>query len=85
MTTRKPIRLCPECGDRVRPGKKEVIVHGVSLGLFPVHECPRCGETSLTPRGWASAEKAAKAKGLFGLGNEVGATHIPPANGKAHA
>lgn len=66
MTARRPRRLCPECGARVRPGKKEIIVRGVSLGTFAVHECPRCGEASLTPRGWAAADRTAKARGVWG-------------------
>ena len=45
-------------------------MRGVSLGTFSVSECPKCGEYSFTARGWAAAEKAAKAKGLFGILSE---------------
>lgn len=82
----KPLRgaLCPECGGRLFPGQKPVRVRDVLLGTFDVHECDRCGESYLTARGWAAAEKAARAKGLFGIASEVGAHHAVPGT-KVHA
>lgn len=83
---RKPLpgALCPECGGPLYPWEKPVRVRDVLLGTFAVHECDRCGESYLTARGWAAAEKAAKAKGLFGIANEVAAPHAAPGS-RAHA
>ena len=78
---------CPECGGRLFPGQKPFRIREVLLGTFPVHECERCGEYFFTPAGSRAAERAAKARGLFGLEADEG-SHAPFAHGragKAHA
>ena len=85
----KPLRgaLCPECGGRLYPGEKPFRVRDILLGTFPVHECERCGEYGFTPAGSRAIDKAAKARGLFGLEAEEG-SHAPIAHartGRAHA
>lgn len=79
-TRGRPLRgaVCPECGGRLFPGRKTFRMHDVLLGTFPVHECERCGEYYFTARGWSAAEKAARAKGLFGIANEA-ISHQPAA------
>jgi hypothetical protein len=57
----------------------------VLLGTFPVHECATCGEYFFTARGWTAAEKAARAKGLFGSVGETESRHLSPTASKAHA
>ncbi len=76
---------CPECGGRLYSGSKPFRMRDVLLGTFPVHECETCGEYFFTARGWAAAEKAARAKGLFGSVGETGARHLTPSTSKAHA
>ncbi len=85
----KPLKgaLCPECGGRLYPGEKPFRVRDVLLGTFPVHECERCGEYGFTAAGSRAIDRAAKAKGLFGIEAEE-ASHAPlahPRSAKAHA
>ena len=74
--------LCPECGEPVRIGHEPFILHGVLLGEFEVHICPRCGEYSFTPSGSRAIDRVAKAKGLWGTGVRGFIVQPHPVNGR---
>jgi hypothetical protein len=59
--------LCPECGGPVFPGEEELMFDGANLGIFETHVCGQCGESSFTLSGSRAIDRAAKAKGLFGI------------------
>ncbi len=68
-------KLCPECGGAIHLGKERYTFRGVYFGEFEVYVCGRCGDSSFTPAGARAVDRVARAKGLFGVDNEVHAHH----------
>jgi hypothetical protein len=59
---------CPLCGGKLRKGKIEECMFGVSLGRFPAEICAKCGESFTDGPTTRLIEQAAKKKGIWGLG-----------------
>ncbi len=69
-------KLCPECGGPIHLGRERYSFRGVDLGEFEVYVCGRCGDSSFTPAGSRAIDRAAKAKGVFGIEHEAHAPHM---------
>ncbi len=61
-------KKCDECGGKIVNKKAEFSLYGISLGKFPAEVCSKCGEKIFTEETSDKIDKAAKEKGLWGLG-----------------
>ena len=58
---------CGECKGRIERKKVEYTLLGVNLGKFEALVCSSCGETVYEGTVFKDIEKAAKAKGIWGI------------------
>ncbi len=63
---------CPVCEKgTMKKGKVKEELYGVNLGEFPAEICSSCGESLVDAETMGKIEAAAKAKGIWGLGNKI--------------
>lgn len=61
---------CPRDHSSLRSEMRPVVVAGVDLGRFEVWVCPTCQRVFDPPVTSLAIDSAAKAKGVFGSGQE---------------
>lgn len=63
---------CPSCSKgKLKKGRVEERMFGVSLGTFEAEVCPSCGETFLGEAAMRKLEARAKELGVWGLGRKL--------------
>ncbi len=63
---------CPICEKgMMKKGKVKEEMYGVVLGEFPAEICGACHESLVSSETMEKIEAAAKAKGIWGLGNKI--------------
>jgi len=63
---------CPVCGrGNLEKGKIREVMFGIDLGQFPAEICNKCKESFTDGNTTQAIEKAAKKKGIWGLGRKT--------------
>ena len=61
-------KKCDECGGKIVEREVDFSLFGVNIGQFPAEVCTKCGEKVFTEEISDEIDKAAKEKGVWGLG-----------------